>query len=110
MQSAQRLAGIDGLLFNIVDPEIITHVSYIAHCRRKLGANLKLIRVPTFVFMMLAFAVELLGKILKRNVPLTRYRVRSLRPLANFDLTAANTKLAWQPRIGLIEGMRRTFG
>lgn len=110
MQSAQRLAGIDGLLFNIVDPEIITHVSYIAHCRRKLGANLKLIRVPTFVFMMLAFAVELLGKILKRNVPLTRYRVRSLRPLANFDLTAAHTQLAWHPKVGITEGMRRTFG
>ena len=110
LQSAQRLTGIDGLLFNIVDPEIITHTVYMAHCRRKLGKNLKMIRVPTFIFMTLAFAVELLGKVLKKNVPLTRYRVRSLRPLANFDLTAANTKLAWQPRIGLIEGMRRTFG
>jgi nucleoside-diphosphate-sugar epimerase len=109
LQSAARLTGIDGLLFNIVDPQIMTHAEYTAHCRRKLGKNLKMVRVPTFLFMTLAFAVELLGKALKRSVPLTRYRVRSLRPLANFDLTAACTKLAWQPRVGLNEGMRRTF-
>lgn len=110
LQLAERTEGIDGHLFNIVDPAIITHADYVNHCRLRLGRDLKLIRVPTSLFMMLAFAVELLGRVLKRNVPLTRYRVKSLRPLANFDLTAANTKLGWQPRIGVSEGMRRTFG
>jgi 2-alkyl-3-oxoalkanoate reductase len=110
LQAAQRLPGIDGKLFNVADPEIITHATYIAHCRRKLGAKLRLIRVPTIIFLLLAFGVELIGKILKRNVPLTRYRVRSLRPLANFDLTAAHTQLAWRPKVGITEGMRRTFG
>ena len=48
--------------------------------------------------MLLATAVELLGAVLRRPVPLTRYRVRSLRPLENFDLTAAQTVLGWHYR------------
>ena len=53
--------------------------------------------------------MELLGKALKRSVPLTRYRVHSLRPLANFDLTAATHDLGWKPAIGVREGLSRTF-
>jgi hypothetical protein len=53
--------------------------------------------------------VELLGKLLHRSVPLTRYRVRSLRPLANFDISAARSGLGWEPRIGLQKGFERMF-
>jgi nucleoside-diphosphate-sugar epimerase len=60
--------------------------------------------------MGLAWGVELLGKLLKRDVPLTRYRVRSLRPLARFDLTAARTRLGWTPRKGVRVGLDETFG
>ena len=110
LQLAERSTGSDSHLFNIVDSAIITHADYMDHCRRKLGKDFKLTRIPTFVFMLLAFAVEMLGKFLKRNVPLTRYRVRSLRPLANFDLTAASSNLGWKPRVGAREGLQRTFG
>jgi hypothetical protein len=60
--------------------------------------------------MGLGFGVELLGKLLRREVPLTRYRVRSLRPLANFDTRAARETLEWSPRIGARRGMDATFG
>jgi nucleoside-diphosphate-sugar epimerase len=60
--------------------------------------------------MGLAWGVELLGKLLKREVPLTRYRVRSLRPLANFDISAANNELGWKPRVGVERGLQQTFG
>jgi 2-alkyl-3-oxoalkanoate reductase len=62
------------------------------------------------VFMGLAVGVELLGKMLKRDVPLTRYRVRSLRPLTNFDVAAARDVLGWTPRIGVRKGLDITFG
>jgi nucleoside-diphosphate-sugar epimerase len=51
----------------------------------------------------------MLGKMLGRNVPLTRYRVRSLRPLANFDISAARSKLGWEPRVGLRRGLDTMF-
>jgi nucleoside-diphosphate-sugar epimerase len=47
---------------------------------------------------------------LKRDVPLTRYRVRSLRPLANFNVAAAHDRLGWTPRVGVQQGLDRTFG
>ena len=46
----------------------------------------------------------------KTDAPLTPYRVRSLRPLANFDLTAAREALSWTPAIGVHRGLERTFG
>lgn len=106
---ADTRPGIEGRLFHVVDPEPVTHAEYIEACRGYLGADLKLVRVPKPVFLFLAWGVELLGRILKRSVPLTRYRVHSLRPLANFDLTAATRDLGWKPAVGVREGLRRTF-
>lgn len=98
-----------GQIINVVDPHVVTQGTYLAGVRRKLGNELKLLRMPTGVFMLLACGVELLGKLLRRNVPLTRYRVRSLRPLANFDITAARTLLGWEPRVGLQRGLDKMF-
>lgn len=103
-------ADVAGDLFNIVDPLEITQQEYLERAKRKLGDELRIVRVPTRLFMGLAWGVELLGKLLKRDVPLTRYRVRSLRPLARFDLTAARTRLGWTPRKGVRVGLDETFG
>lgn len=99
-----------GRVFNIVDPTPITQRDYLAACQRRFGPELRMVHAPTWVFLALASGVELLGKVLRRAVPLTRYRVRSLRPLANFDLSAARDVLGWQPRIGVRRGLERTFG
>ncbi|WP_158883346.1 NAD-dependent epimerase/dehydratase family protein [Rhodanobacter sp. L36] len=101
--------GAVGKIFNVVDPEIVTQGDYLERVKGKLGNELKLVRMPTGVFMVLAFGVEMLGKMLGRGVPLTRYRVRSLRPLANFDISAARTQLHWGPKIGLRRGMETMF-
>lgn len=99
-----------GRTFNLVDTDSIDRTTYLQRCKRKLGASLKTLWVPQWVFMCLAIGVELLGKLLKRDVPLTRYRVRSLRPLTNFDTTAAREILGWVPRIGVRRGLDITFG
>ena len=52
---------------------------------------------------------ELLGKLLKRSVPLTPYRVRSITPLWPCDCTAAHTTLGWQPHVSIPEGMKFTY-
>lgn len=100
---------VAGKIFNIVDTSSITQNEYLHAYRAKLGPAAKVIRVPVGVMMFLASGVELLGKVLKRDVPLSRYRVRSLRPLANFDIAAARTILEWEPRVGTRDGLRRTF-
>ncbi len=98
-----------GRLFNVVDPATIEQQAYLAHARQR-SPQLKVLRSPTWLFLSLACGVELLGKVLRREVPLTRYRVRSLRPLANFDLRAARDVLGWTPRTGVARGLELTFG
>lgn len=99
-----------GRIFNLVDTDSVDRGTYLRRCKAKLGTSLKLMWMPEWVFMCLAIGVELLGKALKRDVPLTRYRMRSLRPLANFDTTAAREVLGWTPRIGVKRGLDITFG
>lgn len=99
-----------GGTFNLVDTDSVDRTTYLRRCKAKLGDNLKLMRVPQWVFLCLAVGVELLGKVLKRDVPLTRYRVRSLRPLTNFDTKAARDVLGWTPRVGVRKGLDITFG
>ncbi len=106
--AAETPAALGGI-FNVVDPQIVTQGDYLSRVKHKLGSELKLLRLPTGVFMLLASGVELLGKLLGRSVPLTRYRVRSLRPLANFDITSARTRLGWEPRIGVQQGLDSMF-
>jgi len=105
-ESPQALGGI----FNIVDTDSVDRDTYLRRCKAKLGDRLKLMRVPQWVFLCLAIGVELLGKVLKREVPLTRYRVRSLRPLTGFDTKAAREVLGWTPRVGVRKGLEITFG
>ena len=98
-----------GRMFNVVDPDELPQQDYLRRCRQALP-DLGVSRSPTGLFMLLAHGVELLGRLLKREVPLTRYRVRSLRPLANFDGTAAATVLGWSPKVGVQRGLDLTFG
>lgn len=101
--------GATGGTFNIVDPQPVTQATYLAACRHKLGGSLKVLRTPVWFMMCVATGVEVLAKLLRRELPLSRYRVRSLRPLANFDGAAARSILKWEPRAGVSEGLRRTF-
>jgi len=91
-----------------VDAYKIDQNEYLSQAKPALG-SVRILRLPVPVLMVMAVGVELLGKLLKRDVPLSRYRVRSLRPLADFDQSRAQQMLGWRPRVGVQEGMRRTF-
>lgn len=99
-----------GGTFNIVDTASVDRDTYLQRCKARRGDALKLLHVPQWMFMAMAVGVELLGKVLKRDVPLTRYRVRSLKPLTGFDTRAAREALGWAPRTGVAKGLDITFG
>ena len=96
--------------FNVVDPRETPQEEYLSAVGRQAEGAPKVVRVPYPVFLGLAAFAELLGKVLGRASPLSRYRARSLRPLANFRLEAATRDLGWEPRVGVTDGLARTFG
>jgi nucleoside-diphosphate-sugar epimerase len=97
-----------GQVVNLVDTTPVDQNEYLRQCRPALEGT-PVVRVPVFILTIAAFLIELLGKILKRNVPLSRYKIRSLKPLSPFDVSKAGKVLGWTPRVGVHEGLKRTF-
>lgn len=106
---ASEAPAAEGRVFNVVDPEQVTLQHYLDRVRARFPEQ-RVWNAPEWLFTALGRGVEWLGQALKREVPLTRYRVRSLRPLANFDLDAAQGILGWTPQVGARAGLDRTFG
>jgi predicted dehydrogenase/nucleoside-diphosphate-sugar epimerase len=97
-----------GQVVNVVDPTPVTQNDYLRAAGRT--QVLRVSRTPVWVLLVLAFKIELLGMMMKRDVPLSRYKIRSLRPLWPFDIAKAREVLGWSPRVGTTEGLDRTFG
>jgi predicted dehydrogenase/nucleoside-diphosphate-sugar epimerase len=100
--------GLEGKLVNLVDPAGVTQRRFI-QIARAARPEIKVSYVSKAVLMTAAVGIEALGRLLRRSVPLSRYRIRSIRPLSNFDPTAAQEQLGWSPLVGAAEGLRRTF-
>ena len=97
----------NGSIFQLVDPQGLTQRAYVNYASRT--RRIRASYVPPWLLKLAGFGVELLGKALKRPVPLTPYRVRSITPLWPCDCTAAHTVLGWRPRVSIQEGMAQTF-
>jgi predicted dehydrogenase/nucleoside-diphosphate-sugar epimerase len=98
-----------GSLINVVDTTAIDQNEYLRQCEPHLkGAKIR--RVPVWFLMCAAVGIEMLGKVLGRSVPLSRYRIRSLKPLNPFDVSRAKQLLGWSPRVGVERGLQATFG
>lgn len=106
---AETATGVDGEIINVVDNrDIVNQNEYLTAAAPALG-KIKVRRVPVPILMLLASGVEALGAVLKKNVPLSKYRIRSLKPLWPFDVSKAEKLLGWKPLVGSREGLRRTF-
>ncbi|HUJ02704.1 MAG TPA: NAD-dependent epimerase/dehydratase family protein, partial [Rhizomicrobium sp.] len=83
-----------GEIFHLVDSATLTQEQF----ARRVEPHAKIVRVPRFLVNLLAFGVEMLGAVLHRPVPLSRYRVASALAPIRFDCTAARERLGWAPR------------
>ncbi|MCS6953864.1 MAG: NAD-dependent epimerase/dehydratase family protein [Bryobacterales bacterium] len=107
---AAAAEGVCGEVIHIVDPTEVRQEEYLRWCLRKLGGEIRVRRVPVSVLLAAGLGVELVGKAVHRDLPLSVYRIRSLRPLWPCDVSKARRLLGWTPRVGVLEGLRRTFG
>jgi nucleoside-diphosphate-sugar epimerase/predicted dehydrogenase len=97
-----------GHVVNVVDTTPVTQNEYLRLQRPALG-NTKLWKIPVPFLLLAGAGIEMLGKLLKRDLPLSRYKIRALKPLSPVDITAAQKLLGWQATVGVKEGLSRTF-
>src|SRR5262249_47724341 len=88
IQAAARPEAL-GQVINLVDTTTsVDQNEYLRHYRIASGRK-RVVRAPAPLLMMAASMVELLAKLLKRELPLSRYKVKSLKPLTPFDVSKA---------------------
>jgi len=92
-----------GEIFMLVDAATMTQ----EQLARFAEPQAPIVRVPRFIVNLLAVGVEMLGAILHRPVPLSRYRVASSLSPITFDCTAARQVLGWSPRVGVAAGLEK---
>ena len=98
----------NGQVVHLVDPAPITQNEFVARAQQSIP-SLKAGRMPRWFMMSVAHVIELLGGLLKREMPLSRYRVASLKPPYPFDVSAAGHTLGWKPRVGTRAGLDQTY-
>ena len=109
MLEAETAEVAAGSIYHLVDPTPLTQRQYVAAAHRAHPERVKAIYLPEWLMMLVGLGVELLGKVLGRAVPLTRYRIKSIRPLYPVNTQAAERDLRWKPSVGVREGIERTF-
>ena len=97
-----------GQIVQLVDPTPLTQRDFVSIARRSIP-SLKAGTVPRWFMMLVARGIEFLGGLLKRDMPLSRYRVASLKPPYPFDISAAGRLLGWRPRVGTRKGLDITY-
>ena len=94
-----------GSVFHLVDGTAITQNEYIEVCRRALRSAPRVVHAPRWLLYAAGTALELVGSLVKRGVPLSRYRIRSINAL-RFDCSKAEQKLGWTPCVGVVDGLK----
>jgi predicted dehydrogenase/nucleoside-diphosphate-sugar epimerase len=106
---AAETSKFDGSIFHIVDRTRVTQNQVVQDYISKSDRTVKAVHVPVPIVYGLALAAELLSKILKRQAPLSIYRVKSALARMGFDCTRAEKELGWRPRIGVASGLQETM-
>lgn len=109
MLAAGERPDVEGAIVQLVDPKIITQREFASAAAVKLKGRVQVSFAPMWFLRLAAIGLEAVGKALGRRVPLTRYRLRSIKGIRNFDCSAARDLLGWSPRIGAGEGLRKTY-
>ena len=103
--AAATRANVCGSIFHLVDSTPVTQRDYIARCQEEANGALRVNYIPRMAILAVAAALDLVGRLLKRNLPLTSYRIRSIKELT-FDCSAALRQLGWTPLTGVSTGLR----
>jgi predicted dehydrogenase/nucleoside-diphosphate-sugar epimerase len=97
-----------GKIIHLVDDAVIRQNDYLKWSG-PANPNTPVIRTPVWILWSLGAMCDVMSRLMKRDLPLSRYRIKSLRPLSPIDGRTAREVLGWRPAVGAEEGLRRTF-
>ena len=95
----------DGSLFHLVDETPVTQNELVQECLRATGERLTVWHLPRLFLYSAALGVQVLFGLLRRQAPISVYRLRSARMRSIFKCQAAQDKLGWRPRVGVKAGL-----
>lgn len=97
--------GVSGAAYNVIDGEA-RQGEYLELLRESGVAPVKPTYLPPLALWPVALGCELVGRLARRNLPLTRYRLKRATESLRYDTSAARETLGWTPSIDLATGVR----
>jgi 2-alkyl-3-oxoalkanoate reductase len=97
--------GKPGASYNVIDGDV-SQGQYLDLLNAAQVSNVRPIYLPALFMVPVAAACEVAGRLLRRSLPLSRYRLRRATESLRYDTSAARRDLGWQPRIDLAAGVQ----
>jgi len=107
--AAETAPAARGRIIHLIDPTPLSQNEYMKWCKPALEKT-PIRRTPVAFLMFAGWMFDVLSKVLKKPLPLSRYKIRSLKPLSPVDVKAAKEALDWSPAVGSKRGLELTFG
>ncbi len=106
--AAERTPGAAGKLIHLIDPAPLSQNEYLAACEPALGKT-PVRRTPVALLMLIGWMCDVMSGVIKKSLPLSRYKIRALKPLSPPDVSLAKEVLGWTPSVGSRRGLDLTF-
>jgi len=101
--AAVRCEARDGQIIQITDPMQLSQDEVLHLCE---GERVRTLRIPRWLVFALGAFSQIFFRLLKRQSPMSIYRMKSALAKRRFQNVHAGL-LGWQPRVGVLEGIRR---
>jgi nucleoside-diphosphate-sugar epimerase len=98
-----------GATFNIAGPRWMTVQEMVTTFAAAINARPPTLRIPRPLGYAAGWVAELVGAVLKINPPISRRTLAFFENDNAFDISAARTRLKYEPRIELLDGVRRVL-
>lgn len=109
LAAADREEVFDGSVLHLVDDEVLTQDDLAKAWVAALSPATRVAHVPLPLLQGMALGFEVLGRVIDRAPPLSRYRLASALAPLRFDCRRAAERIGWKPRIGVRAGLQHTL-
>ena len=97
-----------GQVFIIAGPRAVTLRELVDQIAQTLGVPAPGVQIPQWLILPPVYLLEMVGKVIKRDVPFTRRSLKFFSGNTAFSTAKAEVQLGYRPQVDLAEGLRHT--